>query len=227
MRFPSIAEMYSRVTDEQESIADELEDVFDEQADVREQFDDLKDEMKSDPSLDWQKEERIEAALERQEKVADEVTEVANAARRPRRRDERDRPRSRSTRSRRPRRSRDCSTRSRQTRCASCSQKIRDAMSDINPEQLSTAMEQMTLTQDDYLRRLEQTLNLLRRAKAEQELADVANRAEDLAEREGRIAEEASQNPTASAAGSLPVSRRRSRRRSRSSRPTSRRPRRT
>lgn len=194
VRFPSIAEMYSRVTEEQESIADELEDLLDEQAEVREQFEDLKDEMKSDPSVDWQKEERIEAALERQEKVADEVTEVTT------RLDDLAGEMSETDRI-----TLDALEKTEEIarlldevatdEMRELMQKIRDAMSDIRPEQLTTAMEQMTLTQDDYLRRLEQTLNLLRRAKAEQELADVANRAEDLAEREGRIAEEAAQSP--------------------------------
>lgn len=194
VRFPSIAEMYSRVTEEQESIADELEDLLDEQAVVREQFDDLKEEMKSDPSLDWQKEERIEAALERQEKVADDVGEVTY------RLDDLAGEMSETDRV-----TLDALEKTEEIarlldevatdEMRELLEKIRDAMSDIKPEQLATAMDQMTLTQDDYLRRLEQTLNLLRRAKAEQELADVANRAEDLAEREGRVAEEASQNP--------------------------------
>jgi hypothetical protein len=194
VRFPSVAEMYSRVTEEQDSIAGQLEDLLDEQAGVREQFDDLKEEMKSDPSLDWQKEERVEAALERQEKVADEVGDVSY------RLDELTGEMSETDRV-----TLDALEKTEEIarlldevatdEMRELLQKIRDAMADIKPEQLATAMEQMTVTQDDYLRRLEQTLNLLRRAKAEQELADVANRAEDLAEREGRVAEEASQNP--------------------------------
>jgi chromosome segregation ATPase len=52
-------------------------------------------------------------------------------------------------------------------------------------------MEHLSITQDDYLRRLEQTLNLLKRAKAEQQLADLAERAKDLAEREEQLAREA------------------------------------
>jgi len=194
VRFPSIAEMYSRVTGEQDSIAGQLEELLDEQADVREQFDDLKEEMKSDPSLDWQEEERIESALERQEKVADEVTDVAQ------RLDDLAGEMSETDRI-----TLDALEKTEEIarlldevatdEMRELLAKIRDAMADIRPEQLATAMEQMSLTQDDYLRRLEQTLNLLRRAKAEQQLADVANRAEDLAEREGRVAEEASQNP--------------------------------
>jgi hypothetical protein len=57
-------------------------------------------------------------------------------------------------------------------------------------------MEEMTFTQDDYLRRLEQTLNLLRRAKAEQTLADLADRAEALAARQEALAQESAQSPS-------------------------------
>jgi len=195
VRFPTMSEMYSRVTEQQDSIAGELEELLEEQAEVREQFDDLKDEVHSDPALDWQKQERVEAALERQERVADEVEDVAT------RFDDLTADMSESDRVTLEALEKTSEIAKLLDEVASDEmrallEKIREAMQNVSPEQLSAAMEQMSLTQDDYLRRLEQTLNLLRRAKAEQELADAAKRAEDLAEREGRVAEDAARSPS-------------------------------
>lgn len=192
VRLPSVAELYSRVREEQDAIADDLEEVLGEQEDVREQFESLKEEMRSNPTLDWQKEERIEAALQRQEKVVDDATAIVD------RLDELTADMSESDRVtldalEKTREIADLLEEVATDEMRELLERIRQAMGDIKPQQLAAAMEQMTLTQEDYLRRLEQTLNLLRRVKAEQELADVANRAQDLAEREGRVAEEASQ----------------------------------
>jgi hypothetical protein len=190
VRVPSIAEMYSRVTEQQDDIADDLEDLLAEQEEVRDEFEELREEQKSDPSMDWQEEERVEAAVERQEKLADEVVETAY------RLDDLAADMSESDRV-----TLDALEKTQEIsrlleevatdEMRELLESIRQAMDDVRPEQLASAMEQLSLTQDDYLRRLEQTLNLLKRVKAEQELADVANRAEDLAGREERLAEEA------------------------------------
>jgi hypothetical protein len=190
VRVPSIAEMYTRVAEQQDDIADDLEDLLAEQEEVRDEFEELRDELKSDPAMDWQEEERVEAAVERQEKLADEVVETAY------RLDDLAADMSESDRVTLESLEKTQEIARLLDEVATDEMRelldsIRQAMNDIRPEQLAAAMEQMSFTQDDYLRRLEQTLNLLRRVKAEQELADVANRAEDLAAREERVAEEA------------------------------------
>ncbi len=202
LRFPSMAELYQDVVGEQDEILDELDELMEEQEDVREEFEELGEEIRSDPELDWQDEERVEQALERQAEVADQVAEMAE-------------------------RMADLGDQMSETdritletlekmdtiaelldevatdEMRELIEQIREAMRDVSPEQMSSAMEQMTFTQDDYLRRLEQTLNLLQRAKAEQSLSDVANRAEEMAEREQQAARESSESPEAARSAEL------------------------
>ncbi len=194
IRFPSMAEIYSEITGEQDDILDELDQAIVEQEELKDEFEELRDEVLSDPEMDWQEEERVEQALERQEEAAERVSEMAAQMS-------------------------DLSDRMSETDRVTLDtlekmdeisqlmeevatdemrellQEIRDAMREIRPEQVAEAMSEMTFTQEDYLKRLEQTLNLLKRVKAEQGLKDVANRAERLAEQEQSIADKSGESP--------------------------------
>ncbi len=202
LRFPSMAELYSDAVGEQDEILDDLDELMQEQEDVSEVFDELEEEVRSDPELDWQDEERVEQALERQEDIADQVAEMAQ-----RMVDLGDQM-SESDRVTLETLEKVDQISELLDEVASDEmrqllEQIREAMREVSPEQMSSAMERMTFTQDDYLRRLEQTLNLLKRAKAEQTLADVANRAENLAEREEQMARESSESPDAQRSAEL------------------------
>lgn len=194
LRFPSMAELYQDAVGEQDNIIEELEGLLDEQAEAREQFEEIQEELRSEPEMDWQDEERVEEALARQEEIVENVESAADMMF-------------------------DLSEQMSATDRATLEtlekldelsrlmddvateemrrllDELREAMERVSPERMSEAMDQVELSQDDYMRRIEQTLNLLKRAKAEQELADVAKRVDDLADLEARLAEEASRSP--------------------------------
>ena len=192
VRFPSMAELYSDVQSEHDDIAYELGELLEEQQVLREQFEDMQEEIRSEPEIDWQKEEQVEGALERQEELAEDVVRMADRMS--------DLTDSMSETDRITietiekvdeiqRLLEEVATEEMRELLES----IREAMEKVSPEDVSTAMENLSITQDDYLKRLEQTLNLLKRAKAEQQLADLADRAEDLATREEQLARDAEQ----------------------------------
>lgn len=194
VRFPSMSELYSDVTGEQDDILDELDELLDEQRELKEAFEEMQEEVRSEQSMDWQEQERVEDALEQQESAADDVARMAD------RMSELSEAMSESDRVTLETLEKvDEITRLldevADEEMRELIEQIREAMERVSPEDVSRAMETMTLTQDDYLRRLEQTLNLLKRVKAEQKLADAARRAEDLAGREEQLAREAAESP--------------------------------
>jgi hypothetical protein len=193
VRFPSMSELYSEVTGEQDDILDELDELLDEQRDLKETFEEIREEVRSEQSMEWHEQERVEDALEQQESAADDVARMAD------RLSELSETMSESDRVTLETLEKvDEITRLldevADEEMRELIEKIREAMERVSPEDVSAAMETMTLTQDDYLRRLEQTLNLLKRVKAEQQLADAARRAEDLAGREEQLAREAAES---------------------------------
>jgi hypothetical protein len=202
LRFPSMAELYRDVTGEQDDIVAELDELANEQESIREEFQELREELRSDPTIEWQKQERIEAALERQEEIAGGVAETAD-----RMSELRDRM------SESDRVTLDTIAKMDELtklldevatgEMRQLLDEIRDAMSRLSADDISRAAERVERTQKDYLRRLEKTLNLLRRVKAEQELADIANRAESLADRERKIGREAGEDPGDTACDNL------------------------
>ncbi|MFH1502265.1 MAG: DUF4175 family protein [Candidatus Eisenbacteria bacterium] len=194
LRFPSMAELYSEVVGEQDDIVTDLDELVEEQEALRTEFEEIREEVRSDPSVDWQEQERVEEALERQELLAEDVSEMAD-----RMSDLTDKM------SESERVTMEALEKTEEiTRLLDevateemkeLLEALREAMEKLSADDMSRAMDRMAVTQDDYLRRLEQTLNLLRRVKAEQQLADAANRAEDLAGREQEVAREAGENP--------------------------------
>lgn len=202
LRFPSMAELYRDVTEEQDDIASDLDELAEEQEVLREEFAEIREELRSDPSIEWQEQERIEAALERQEEMAEDVAEAADRMSELRdRMSESDRV-TLDTLSKMDELARlldEVATEEMQRLL----DEIRDAMSRLSADDISRAAERVESTQTDYLRRLEKTLNLLKRVKAEQQLADLAARAEGLAGREQRIAEKASESAEAAACKAL------------------------
>ncbi len=202
LRFPSMAELYQDVVGEQDDILDDLDELAAEQEEVREEFDELGEDVRSDPELDWQDEERVEQALERQEAVAEEVAAMAERmADLGERMSDTDRVTLETLE--KVDQIRELLDEVATDEMRELLEQIREAMRDISPEQMSTAMEQMSFTQDDYQRRLEQTLNLLKRARAEQSLADIASRADDLARREEQAAQESASDPDAARSAEL------------------------
>ncbi len=202
VRFPSMSELYSDVQSEHDDIAYELGELLEEQEFLREQFEDMQEEIRSEPEIDWQEEERVESAVERQEELADDVVRMADSLS-----DLSD------SMSETDRTTIDTMEKMDEIRrlleevateeMRELLEAIREAMERVSPEDVSEAMENLSITQDDYLKRLEQTLNLLRRAKAEQSLADIADRAEDLAAREEQLAREAEQSSSESESQAL------------------------
>lgn len=208
IRFPTMAELYAETVGEQDDIITDLDELLESQEQLRGEFEEIQEDLRSEPTLDWQEEERLEDALDRQEDVAEDVVEMAD---------------------RMSELSEQMSETDRVTletlekvdeltklldevateEMRELLEEIRRAMQEVSPDEVSRAMEEMTFTQDDYLRRLEQTLNLLRRAKAEQTLSDLANRAEDLAARQEALAQESTQSPNPSRCESMEAEQRR------------------
>ncbi|MCK5597419.1 MAG: hypothetical protein KAJ04_08230, partial [Candidatus Eisenbacteria sp.] len=78
VRFPSMSELYSDVQGEHGDIAYELGELLEEQQMLREQFEDMQEDIRSEPEIDWQDEDRVEGALEQQEELADDVVRMAD-----------------------------------------------------------------------------------------------------------------------------------------------------
>lgn len=208
IRFPTMAELYAETVGEQDDIITDLDELLESQEGLKDEFEEIQEELRSEPTLDWQEEERLEGALDRQEELAEDVVEMAD---------------------RMSELGDEMSETDRVTletlekvdeltrlldevateEMRELIEQVRQAMREVSPDDVSRAMEEMTLTQDDYLRRLEQTLNLLRRAKAEQTLTDLANRAEDLAARQEALARESAESPSGERCDSMAEEQRR------------------
>ncbi|MBD3367084.1 MAG: hypothetical protein GF405_02775 [Candidatus Eisenbacteria bacterium] len=190
VRFPSMAEMYAEVTGEEDAIVEELDELVEDQQEVSDELEEIRNEIRSEPELDWQRQEEVEAALDRQEEVAERAEEMAERMEElGERMSETDRVTLETLE--KVQEISEILDEVANDEMRELMEQIREAMADLDPEEVSRSMNDMSVTQEDYRRRLEQTLNLLKRVRAEQQLADAASRAEELAAREERLAREA------------------------------------
>jgi len=202
LRFPSMSELYREVTEGEDVLAGDVEDLLAEQEEIRDEFAEIRDELRGDPEIDWQDEERVDAALEKQERVAEDIGSVADRmAELTETMSETDRATLESIEKMEEiTRLLDEVATDEMRRLI---EDIREAMAALRPDAVSARLEQMSVSQEDHLRRLEQTLELLKRVKAEQALSDVARRADELAGRERGLAERAREDSDSSRGGEL------------------------
>ncbi|MBI4544713.1 MAG: hypothetical protein HY703_05945, partial [Gemmatimonadetes bacterium] len=66
---------------------------------------------------------------------------------------------------------------------------LRASLQELDPERVREAVEQLARQQQEFRRRIEQSLELLRRAAAEQQMSSLARQAEELATQEQALAE--------------------------------------
>ena len=61
-------------------------------------------------------------------------------------------------------------------------EKMREAMANLSPEEIRAAMENMSLSQEELLKKLEQAIAMLKRLKTEQRMDAAVNLAKQIAE---------------------------------------------
>jgi hypothetical protein len=188
LRFPSLAEQYERLSEEQDAAESQLEGMIDEGRQLEEQFDALRDEIRRKQDTDWEDERQLEQLQERQRSMEEQVDDL----------------------------SRQVESMNRSARqndllgeeTLEMYQEMQHVIEEINSpemrealEQLQQAMEALDLSQmqeavenfefseDEYRQRLERTLELFKNLRAQQSLEEAARRAEELARQEEQLAE--------------------------------------
>ena len=189
VRFPTLEEIYTEVSEEQDLAAREIESIMPEQRQLKEKLEELRKELAEQRSLSWEEKQSVEEVMERQEKLAEKVEEVSKALDDVLERMESSLVIDQEIFSKMQRIS-ELLSEVKTEEMRKVMENLREAMKELNPEDIKKAMSDLLMNQEELNRRLERTLNILERLKQEQEMKRLAEKASEIEKQHKALSEE-------------------------------------
>ena len=183
LRFPSAAEILASVERQQDSSVATLEDAIRNAQGLKEKSEELARDMGRTRELPWEKGQDIQKMLEGQQTVREQIDKVAEKLSQ----DADKLAQSRALNAELVQKLSELHQLLNQLRDQSilrAMQRVQEALNKMSPQDLERAMQNMKLTQEDVVRNLERTIDLLKQLKMEEKLEAVAERASELARRQ-------------------------------------------
>jgi len=176
--------------EEDTRIADNsTEETLKEAKELKEAIEELSEEFKKDPELDWAKKQKIEETLRKQEEIEkslesiskklDEIIEEAE-------KNQLFSEESLQMYMELQNLFRDLAS----PELLEAMEKMREAIFSLNEDDMAQALKEFKLSQEQFTRELERTLEIFRRVQAEQKMDEIVKRMTELAEEQKQIAEE-------------------------------------
>lgn len=183
LRFPSAAEILSSVERQQDESVATLEDAIRNAKTLQEKSEELERDMGRTRELPWEKGQDIQKTLEGQQVLREQIDKVAEKLGQ----DADKLSQSRSLNAELVQKLNELHQLLNQLHDQSilrAMQKVQEALKKMNPQDLERAMKEMKLTQEDVVRNLEKTIELLKQIKMEEKLEALAERAADMVRRQ-------------------------------------------
>jgi hypothetical protein len=201
VRLPSLDEIVAEVEREQEGQVEDLESLLRGQRELKKKIEDLSRELDrtSGLDLDWQKRQQMEDILEKQQKLAQDLRDVAKRMDENIEKIEENKLAALET-IEKLWEIRELMKEIMTPELKEAMRKLAEALKNIDPELLKQAAEKMEISQEELLKRLDRTIALLKRMQAEQKLENLIKMAERMSETQNEI----NQNAQASEKEKLP-----------------------
>jgi hypothetical protein len=189
LRFPSIDEIFAEMEDTQDEGIMTLEDLLEEQREVQETLKDLAEDFRRDPDMDWEEQRELDQVLQQHEETREKVDEVRKAYEEMLEKMESQDIVSSET-LQKFMEMQELFEEIMTSELQDQIKKLQDQMQqDIKPEDMQAALDQLQLTQDDYMKRLERTVDILKQVQLEQQMDQAVKLAEEMVNRQQEIME--------------------------------------
>lgn len=188
---PSLAEKLAQVNESEEEVERTLEDLLQQSSEVRDQFNELRDELRQNPTPDWEDERQLDALHEKQENLEQSVNDLAEKMA-------------------------DVSQQLREQGAVSeetlqlfeefqkvmeeinsdelqnAIEALREAMQQLDLQRMQEALENFDFQESQFKERMQRSLDLLKELRVKQGLDEVAAMAEELAKKQEALQERTS-----------------------------------
>jgi hypothetical protein len=183
LRFPSAAEILSSVERQQDESVATLEDAIRSAKALKEKSEELERDLARSKELPWEKGQDIQKTLEGQQALREQIDKVAEKLGQ----DADKLASSRALNAELVQKLNELHQLLNQLHDQSilrAMQRVQEALKKMSPQDLERAMQNMKMTQEEVVRNLERTIELLKQLKMEEKLEAVAERASDMARRQ-------------------------------------------
>ncbi len=190
IRFPSIYEIYTEVKNEHNETFETFEGMYQKSKELKEHISELVQEMKKDANLDWEEKKKLEDIVASQQQLQQNLEEIDKTLEEMIERMEKNDLASLETLKKYQELQqllRELMT----EEMKEAMKKLQKAMENVDPEELKKAVENLDINQEEFLKNLEKSIELLKRLQIEQKMDEVLKRAEELLERQDEILERA------------------------------------
>lgn len=194
-RFPTLEEIFAEVSTEQEQTYESFEGLFEKSKDLKEHIKEIVEEMKQNPEMKWEEKKQVEDVIQNQRQLEKSLREVQQQLEQMVERMEQNDLLSMETLEKYSELQKMLDE-IMSEELKEAIKKLQQAVEQIDEEKLKKAMEQLEFSQEEFLKNIEKTLNILKRLQVEQKLDELAKKIEKLLQEQKEINEQLKNKPS-------------------------------
>lgn len=190
LRLPTIAELFEEDRGERARSDDDLRDLLTEGRDLQDDLERLNRELLKNPDPEWQKKEEIRETLERQEELRENLRDAADELRRQMEDFQRDNAGSMETLEKMEMIQDLLQELKDDQSLQAWLEAMQDAMDELSPMEIQRQMEDSLARQEEFNRRLDRTIELLKELDRERRMSDLVEETNEYLERQRELADQ-------------------------------------
>ena len=189
LRLPTISELFDTDRAERADSGDDLRELLAEGQELREDLERLNRELLKEPDPEWQKREEIRETLERQEELRENLEDAADDLRRQMEDFERDNAGNMETLEKMEMIQELLEDLKNDETLQAWLEAMQEAMDELSPMEIQRQMEDSLARQEEFNRRLDRTIELLKELERERRMSDLVEETSEYVERQRELAE--------------------------------------
>ncbi len=190
LRLPTLDEIVAEVEKEQSGQVSNLEEVLQSSRELQKKIQNMAWEVQKDSKVNWEKEKEFESVLDKQKEIASKLEGLSSNLQKNIEKIEKNALVSQEIVQKMQEVQKlmeEVATPELKEAIRKLEEAIQEAMKNMNPDKLREAMQNMKFSQEDLLKRLERTLELLKRLQAEQKLETLSKMTEELLKKQEEV----------------------------------------
>ncbi|TKJ41713.1 hypothetical protein CEE37_03865 [candidate division LCP-89 bacterium B3_LCP] len=188
LRFPTLKEIFARMEEGHGEQVEDIRETLEKSRLLKEELEALQEELKRNPELSWEEKQDVQEMLKKQEEMAQKTDEMAEQIEKMIQKMEENNlftPETMAKYQELQRLMQDIMS----PELAKAMQKLQESLKQQDPENLRRAVEEFSLSQEEFLERMEKTMNILKQLQMEMKLDELAKRAQEMLEKQEEINE--------------------------------------
>ena len=188
LRLPSLAEQYKELEQREDDVQDEMEDLLRETRQIDDQFNELQNELRNKLENDWEDQRQLEQIKEKQAELENKVESLNESFEEMTQQMENNNLSSEETQQLYEEMQQVLEEINSPELMDALNQ-LQEAMQELNLQQMQESLNNFEHNEQQYQDRLERTLELFKQIRVQQDLDEVARRAEELAKQQEQLQE--------------------------------------